>query len=69
MGSLITSPNLVHHDDIYERLLALHEGLDDASSRALNARLILLLINHIGDETAILEAFAASRADLPKNRP
>ena len=69
MGSLITSPNLIRHDDIYERLLALHEGLDDAASRALNARLILVLINHIGDEEAIFQAFEASRVDLPQNRP
>jgi hypothetical protein len=62
VGRLITSPNLVHHDDVYERLLALHGGLDEADSRALNARLILLLINHIGDEQVIYEAFDAAVA-------
>lgn len=65
MASLITAPNLVRHDELYEGLLALHEGLNEADSRALNARLILVLMNHIGDEKVILEAFEASRAHYP----
>jgi len=56
MGKLITTPNLARHDDIYDRLIALHTGRDDAESQRLNARLILLLLNHIGDEDVILEA-------------
>ncbi len=41
-------------DGFYERLIELHQGLDEAGSHRLNARLVLLLANQIGDR-AILE--------------
>ena len=51
-------------DAFYELLLAAHEGLSDAQSRALNARLVLLLSNHVGDIAVLKEALAAARATL-----
>ena len=48
-------------DRLYNDLIALHEGLDEAASAALNARLILLLMNQIGDAATIREAFAAAK--------
>jgi len=48
-------------DQLYNDLVALHEGLDEAASAALNARLILLLMNQIGDAATIREAFAAAK--------
>jgi Protein of unknown function (DUF2783) len=57
---LVTTPNLPAADDVYAALLAAHAGLDAEASAALNARLILLLANHIGDETVIREALAAA---------
>jgi hypothetical protein len=48
-------------DQLYNDLIALHEGLDEAASAALNARLILLLMNQIGDAATIREAFAAAK--------
>lgn len=61
---LITRPNIVDADGVYEQLIALHNGLSEAQSMAANARLILLLINHIGDPQAVKEAIAlASRAE------
>lgn len=36
------------NDDFYERLMSLHDGLNDEQSARLNARLILLMANHIG---------------------
>jgi hypothetical protein len=36
-------------DDFYERLMAAHEGLSEAQSHALNARLVLLMANEIGE--------------------
>jgi hypothetical protein len=51
-------------DEFYERLIATHHGLSDAESRALNARLIVLLANHIGDLDVIGEACAAARASV-----
>ena len=51
-------------DDFYERLVAAHQGLGDAASGALNARLVILLANHIGDLAIIDEALVAARDGL-----
>ena len=53
-------------DDFYEALIEAHHGLTDEHSEALNARLILLLANHIGDLRVLREALhAARRAGTP----
>ncbi len=52
-------------DDFVEALVAAHRGLSDEASRLLNARLVLLLANHIGDLAVLDEALAAARAGLP----
>ncbi|MBL3563359.1 DUF2783 domain-containing protein, partial [Rhodovulum sulfidophilum] len=44
---LITDPNLPDPDGFYAELLAAHRGLSDPESQALNARLILILANHV----------------------
>lgn len=48
-------------DDIYEAVIAMHEGLDEAESERANARLILLLANHIGDAEVVREAARLAR--------
>ncbi|MGO4279133.1 Protein of unknown function [Cupriavidus sp. OV038] len=58
---LNTAPNLARPDDFYEALIDMHRDLDDAASQAANARLILLLANHIGDHQTLLEALALAR--------
>jgi hypothetical protein len=58
MAALITTPNLADPDDIYQRLTDLVAGLSEAEALRINARLILALVNHIGDEQAIQEAIA-----------
>ncbi len=63
MTKLNTKPNLANADDFYAELLAHHDGLTKEQSDALNARLVLLLANHIGDAkilTAAMEAAAKS---------
>lgn len=60
MTKLITTPNLAAPDDVYEMILRHHEGKSDAESAAFNARLILVLANHIGDAAVIEEALAAA---------
>ncbi|WP_299900365.1 DUF2783 domain-containing protein [uncultured Ruegeria sp.] len=60
MSDLILSPNIDNADDFYAELLAAHEGLDKADSDALNARLVLVLANHIGDEQVLSDAIRAS---------
>ena len=47
---LITTPNLLRPDETYARLIAAHDGQTEAESHAMNARLILILMNHIGDQ-------------------
>lgn len=61
-ADLILTPNMDRPDDIYADLLAAHEGLDKAESDALNARLILILMNHIGRREVLAQALAAARA-------
>ncbi len=51
-------------DDFYEALIEAHRDLDDEQSERLNARLILLLCNHIGDLSVLREALDAAREDL-----
>ena len=57
---LNTAPNIPDPDGFYAELLAAHEGLSDDASIALNARLILILANHIGDRAVLTEALAAA---------
>jgi hypothetical protein len=69
---LNTQPNFsepgVHHrwaytpgDAFYDALIAAHHGLTDAQSELLNARLVLLLANHVGDLAVLREAIALAR--------
>jgi hypothetical protein len=56
-----TDPNIPDADGFYAALVAAHEGLDEAQSAALNARLVFLLANQVGDQgvlTACVEAAA-----------
>ena len=53
---LVTTPNLPRPDEAYAMLLAAHEGLREDESHAFNARLILLLMNHIGDVGTVAQA-------------
>ena len=59
---LTTTPNLPRPDEAYARLIAAHDGLTEAESHAMNARLILILMNHIGDDAVLTEALRAARA-------
>jgi hypothetical protein len=59
--SLNTEPNISQPDDFYQALIDAHAGLTDAQSAALNARLILLLANQVGDLDTLRAAIAAAR--------
>lgn len=61
MANLILSPNLPNSDDFYEALLETHDGLAEPQMHALNARLILILANHIGDDAVLRQALAAAK--------
>ena len=58
---LITTPHLESPDDFYEALIDAHRDLSIDQSQALNARLVLLLANHIGDLAVLRQALAAAR--------
>ena len=64
MSGLNTKANISGADDFYAELLALHEGRDKAESDAINARLILLLANHIGDRDVLRDAMKAARIKI-----
>ena len=59
-------PNLEDPDAVYAAIIEAHAGLSEADSAALNARLVLLLANHIGEEAVLREALAAARQSLGK---
>jgi len=64
MAELKTDLNLAFPDDFYEALVELHRGLTDEQSEMANARLILLLANHIGDMSVLREAMRVAREDM-----
>ena len=59
---LITAPNLESPDDFYAALIDGHRDLSTDESHALNARLVLLLANHIGALEVLRQALRAARA-------
>jgi len=59
--ALNTEPNIARPDDFYQALIDAHAGLTEEQSAALNARLILLLANQIGDLDTLRAALAAAR--------
>ena len=58
---LITAPHFSAPDDFYEALIDTHHDLSVAQSHALNARLVLLLANHIGMQGVLEQALDAAR--------
>lgn len=68
-GLLNTAPNLASPDDVYEAIINAHEGLDEASSHKMNAMLVLILANHIGDAAVILAALDKARSTVLASQP
>ena len=58
---LITTPHFSAPDDFYEALIDAHRELSTEQSHALNARLVLLLANHIGAPSVLQQALDAAR--------
>ena len=50
-------------DDFYEALIDTHRDLSDDESAMVNARLVLLLANHVGDLSVLREAMQMARQD------
>ena len=64
MSALKHDLNLARPDDVYNLIVDAHKDLTPAQSEALNAALVLLLANHVGDEDVIREAVAAARKSV-----
>ncbi|MEZ2350361.1 DUF2783 domain-containing protein [Caballeronia sp. RCC_10] len=64
MSHLNLEPNIADMDAFYERLIDTHNGLSDTDSQMVNAKLVLLLANHIGDMDVLVEAFAKARSGV-----
>ena len=56
------SPRLLDPDALFAALVAAHDGLDPAASRRLDAQLVLLLANHIGDADVVMDAIRVARS-------
>ena len=70
MASLNLAPCLSDPDALFAALVAAHDGLPPAASRRLDAKLVLLLANHIGDTAIVLDALRAAQAtDEPGEDP
>ncbi|MFD1623923.1 DUF2783 domain-containing protein [Azospirillum griseum] len=61
MASLVTTARFANPDDVYQALIDSHRDLTPDQSATLNAKLILLLANHIGDSEVVAEALAIAR--------
>lgn len=58
------TPNIDDADGFYEELLAAHEGLSKQESDVLNAQIILILANHIGDREILGAAIQLAAQSL-----
>jgi len=56
-----SEPNIADPDAFYEAWVAAHEGLSEAESADLDARLVLVLANQVGDLQVLLDCIAAAR--------
>lgn len=63
-GTLRDTLNIEAPDAFYAELIELHRGLGEEQSRLVNARLILLLANQVGDIGVLRAAMAAARQGL-----
>jgi hypothetical protein len=59
-GALTTAPNVARADDVYQQLVDAYAQLPQQEVADFHARLILLLINQIGDHATITEAISAA---------
>lgn len=61
MSDLKLEPNINDPDGFYDELIAAHSDLSKEQSDAFNARLILILANHIGDRSTLRKALEAAK--------
>jgi hypothetical protein len=59
--TLSTSSNFTKPDDAFRAIVEAHRGLSDAQSADLDAALVLILANHIGDIAVLREAITLAK--------
>ena len=65
MSSLdIETNRLADPDEAYRQIIEAHRGLSEEDSAALDARLVLILANHIGDLDVLRAALRLARAGV-----
>lgn len=64
--TLSTQSNFPNPDNAYRSIVEAHRGLSDAQSAALDAALVLILANHIGDIDVLKDALALAKRRLPE---
>ena len=64
-----TDPNIASPDDFYQLLIDTHRNLSLEASALVNAKLILLLANHIGDLTVLRQAMIKAREGVGEPNP
>lgn len=69
--TLSTSSNFAKPDDAFRAVVEAHRGLSDDESADLDAALVLILANHIGDIEVLREAIALAKCralDAPQQQ-
>ena len=61
MMDLTTAPNIPDPDGFYAELLQIHDGCSPEETHTINARLVLILANHIGNRDVLQQALEAAK--------
>ena len=61
MAKLVTASQFANPDAAFVALVEARRGLPEAAAAALDARLVLILANHIGDQEVLQEAIALAK--------
>ena len=59
--TLSTTSNFAKPDDAYRAVVEAHRGLEPSQSADLDAMLVLILANHIGDADVLAQAIALAK--------
>ena len=69
MTALVTDSRFPDPDVAYRALIEAYRGLSDEESAALNTRLVLILANHIGDQSVLQQALTLGKQSLERTQP
>jgi hypothetical protein len=61
MSTLTTEPNIADPDGFYQELIDMQRDLDDEAAALFQARLLLVLANHVGDRAVLSQALQVAR--------